>query len=456
MVKLAAVLDACKARNMFLQIMWRGFSDVLGSPQAAGYIRQDKTNYFWLKNKEGKEEGQISPFCTAAAEREGLALKTLLAAAAKLDPGHQIFIGVHLQNEMTGGQDYGSVAQSLSKEQVPQDLVTFLKANATSKFDPTRLGWWAFSRWADPGHGGTRRTEGNWHELFGMRDGGTGKAGDEDTHTIMGAYYTGKYLDIVASAAKQALNIPIYCNAWMGASATDVQLFDLFHVGAPHIDGIAGDNPNWEGVQRLYKRPWNVVAAPSEFCLPESHFSAVADGAFGFGQWLSPDFELNAYRPVNLMILSMEPLLVQKNLDGKSLLGFAQFPDSWGSKLHPKAGETWEETYQNMIVKFTTMTAAGANKTYNTTGQILNGNGLIMKMDADDYVVTATKIDVELRYADGQPMRVARAEQGHFETGKWVKEEEATVEAAGNSLKLRFPTENWKYGQIRLKLVAPK
>ena len=115
MVRLVAALDACKARTMFLQILWRGFSDCLGSPQAANYTRQDKATYFWITNREGNEEGQISPFCTAASEREGLALKALLAAVAKLDPNHQVVIGVHLQNEMTGGQDYGSVAQAFPK-----------------------------------------------------------------------------------------------------------------------------------------------------------------------------------------------------------------------------------------------------------------------------------------------------------------------------------------------------
>jgi hypothetical protein len=83
---------------------------------------------------------------------------------------------------------------------------------------------------------------------------------------------------------------------------------------------------------------------------------------------------------------------------------------------------------------------------------LLNGNGLIIRMGPDDYVITSTKIDVELRRADGSDIGVASAEQGHFEQGKWVKDGAATIETTGQSLKLRFPKENLKYGQIRLKV----
>jgi len=67
--------------------------------------------------------------------------------------------------------------------------------------------------------------------------------------------------------------------------------------------------------------------------------------------------------------------------------------------------------------------------------------------------ITSTKIDVDLRRADGSDIGVAWAEQGHFEQGRWVKDGPGAVETTGQSLKLRFPKENLKYGQIRLKVI---
>ena len=123
----------------------------------------------------------------------------------------------------------------------------------------------------------------------------------------------------------------------------------------------------------------------------------------------------------------------------------------------PKAGYSWEQDYQDLKVKFT-LTGDTADDTYlpHTVGPVLGPNGLIMKMGPDEYIITSTKADVELRRAKGGDIGVALAEQGHFESGRWVKDKDATVETAGKSLKLRFPTENLKYGQIRLKIAAPK
>jgi len=50
---------------------------------------------------------------------------------------------------------------------------------------------------------------------------------------------------------------------------------------------------------------------------------------------------------------------------------------------------------------------------------------------------------------------VAWAAEGHFQNGQWMKEKDAATEAHGDSIKLSFPRENLKYGQIRLKITHP-
>ena len=82
-------------------------------------------------------------------------------------------------------------------------------------------------------------------------------------------------------------------------------------------------------------------------------------------------------------------------------------------------------------------------------------NGLIIRMGPDEYIITSTKIDVELRRADGGNIGVAWAEEGRFQNGQWMKENGASTEAHGDSIKLSFPRENLNYGQIRLKITRP-
>jgi hypothetical protein len=179
-------------------------------------------------------------------------------------------------------------------------------------------------------------------------------------------------------------------------------------------------------------------------------------GALLVGQYWQAEVELMRTKATFDLVRTMEPLLVQKRSPG-DLLGFTPVLDK---KLH-KAGSTWEQDYQDLKVKFTATVDHLPGETewrdyrLHTGGPLLNGNGLIIRMGPDDYVITSTKVDVELRRADGHDIAAASAEHGHFENGKWVKEKDATVEAAGKSLKLKFPTANMQYGQIRLKITAP-
>ena len=452
-----AMVDACKARNMHLIIVWFGTWRNLQSNYVPGYIGQQKIGYpdgTWDRNtgclavkKDGKvENGGVSPFATKVAERDGLALNAMLGAGAKKDPGHQVLIGVQVENEMPCCADYSPAANEHINEQVPKELIDYLKANDTLKYDPSKLGWFTYNRWHSYGKSGTT---GKWSQLFGMRDGGN----EQEGRQAMGAYYTGKYIEIVVRKAKEALNIPMYANAWCGASPCDSNFMDIFHVGCPSLDGMGPDNPDWEGYVRVnYRRPWNSLVNPEFFC-HENTFEAIADGAFLYGTYFQNEFEMSNVRWIYPIVSQMEPLIVEKRYDG-TLLGFGQHAEAWGAAEHSNVGDTWENNYQDMIVKCITVTTAGGQDInhYNTSGPILHGNGLIMKMGADDYVVTSTKIDVELRYADGRPMRVSRAERGHFEKGRWVKDGPAEIDGTRTSAKLQFPTENWKYGQVRLNL----
>jgi hypothetical protein len=192
-----------------------------------------------------------------------------------------------------------------------------------------------------------------------------------------------------------------------------------------------------------------------EFSAPENYFRALSLGALLNGHYCANEIELGARAPIGAVVRAMEPVLVTKRNPG-DLLGFYP-PGSNHGKRVPKAGHSWEQNYQDLKIKFT-LTGDTADDTClpHTVGPVLGPNGLIMKMGPDEYIITSTKADVELRRADGSDIATALAEQGHFENGTWVKDKDATVEAGGKALKLTFPTENWKYGQIRLKLAAPK
>jgi len=437
------LIEAAKARNMHLIIVWFGTWRNLQSNYVPRYVWDEKIAFPALKENGKPENGGISPFATKCAERDGLALKALLARAAQKDPGHQVLIAVQVENEMPCYIDYCPAASKHIGEQVPKELLDYLKANDTPKYDPTKLGWFTWSRY----HGNGSRTSGTWEEVFGKQP------WPNDARHVLGAYYTGKYIEIVVRKAKEALNIPMYANAWCGASPCDFEFMDVFHIGCPSLDGMGPDN--YGQVLDKYIRPWNVLLQP-EFSPAEHYFRTLAMGALLVGQYWQAEVELMRTKATFDLVRTMEPLLVQKRNPG-DLLGFTPVLDK---KLH-KAGSTWEQDYQDLKITFTATADHLPGETewrdyrLHTGGPLLNGNGLIIKMGPDEYLITSTKIDVELRRADGRDIAATWAEQGHFESGTWVKEKDVTVEAAGKPLKLKFPTASMQYGQIRLKIAAP-
>jgi len=437
------LIEAARERNMHLIIVWFGTWRNLQSNYVPKYIWDKKIAFPALKEDGKPENGGVSPFATKCAERDGLALNKLLARAALKDPGHQVLIAVQVENEMPCYCDFSPAANEHIGEQVPKELLEHLKSIDMPKHDPAKMGWFTYSRY----HGNGSRTSGTWEEVFGKQP------WPNDARKALGAYYTGKYIEIVVRKAKEALNVPMYANAWCGESPCDSQFMDIFHIGCPSLDGMGPDN--YGDVLGQYIRPWNNLVQP-EFSPAEHYFRALSMGALLVGQYWQAEVELMRTRATFDLVRTMEPLLVQKRNPG-DLLGFTPVLDK---KLH-KAGSTWEQDYQDLKVKLTATADHLPGETewrdyrLHTGGPLLNGNGLIIRMGPDDYVITSTKVDVELRRADGHDIAAASAEQGHFENGKWVKEKDATVEAAGKSLKLKFPTENLRYGQVRLKLTAP-
>jgi hypothetical protein len=444
------LIEAARERNMHLIIVWFGTWRNLQSNYLPKYIRDEKIGFPALKADGKIDNGRVSPHAMKCAERDGLALKALLPRAAEKDPHHQVLIAVQVENEMPKGHDYTAEANALFAQPVPSEVIMMLQREYNT---PKYLGDAAqsFGIWAAYRSCGYR-TLGTWEEVLSRRDIGTGPG--ESARIFMGVYYTGKYIEIVVRKAKEALNIPMYANAWCGESPCDAEYMDIFHIGCPSLDEMGPDNCG--EVLHKYIRPWNTLVQP-ELSPAEHYFRALSMGAMLVGQYWQPEVELMRTKAILNLVRTMEPLLVQRRNPG-DLLGFTPVLDK---KLH-KAGATWEQNYQNLKITFTATADHLPGETewrdsrLHTAGPLLNGNGLIIRMGPDDYIITSTKIDVGLRRADGSDIVVAWAEQGHFQQGRWVKEKDATVEAAEKSLRLKFPTENLKYGQIRLKLAAPQ
>jgi Beta-galactosidase/Domain of unknown function (DUF5597) len=430
-----ALIEKARERNMHLAILWFGSYKNLQSYYAPGWAHKK----FPKKTKNLEKNGKISdkaflPFGADASDADAKAFAKLMARIKEKDPKHQVVLLMQVQNEMPcvitkETLDAHPEAQAAFDAPVPEEIITMLVANKTTgKISKNILDAWLKNG---------AKTSGSWPEVFG-----NGQA-----NRLIGAYYFGKYTEKVAAAGKAVLPLPMYCNSWVGESACDEKYMDIFHLAAPSIDGMGPDNGGESGY--AYVRDWNTYLC-AEGAGPEDLWSIYGnlDGLFGAVYWVT-DPGYTGCDTTNALLAQMGPLICAKKGSGE-MLGF-QYP-----REAKTTGSTWQKELGPLKLTFITTTdRAGWNGRTSTAvensgidgGDLGTGCGLVMKMGDGDYVITAHRVDVELRGLGA----VSSAEIGHFVDGVWTKEGAAKIATSDGATRLSFPTEKRQYAQVRVR-----
>lgn len=432
-----ALIERAKARNMHLSlVLFWGFRN-LASNYVPAYVARDKTKYPF--NGRG-----MSPFCDACLEREKAALADLATEVKAKDPDHQVVVAVQLENEMPASRERSTVADAAFARAVPAELLTYLASHERD------VSPWLQRVWS----AGGKKTAGTWATVFGDSN---------DANKVFAVYSMGLYEEALLRAAKAVLPVPMYCNAWIGESPCWPDFMDVFHVAAPSFDGMGPDSYNadnqdaWERNVAAAVRPWNSLVVPEQHQSIKSLWRAIAKyDAFLSGQyWDVEGGEWLKSQETYALVTEMMPVMMPKKGTG-DLLGFYQ--------NQQKAGASWTEPFDDLTVKLTPTVDHAVFKRYedghpgpqptidNRTGGELDGCGLIMKLGSGDYVITSTRIDVELARTAGNAIDVRSAETGRFERGQWTSEGAATVDRAGSAIRIAFPKQNRKYAQVRVVL----
>lgn len=442
-----ALIEKARARNMHLDLIlffaWRN----LQSGYLPDYISKDRTTYLNMKNPDGSDANgyQVSPFSDATRAVETKALQALFQRIREKDPDHQIVILAQLENEIPSTRDYSPPAQAAWNGQVPKELMDYLQANEGNL---DRMIW---NNWQGRGH----KTAGTWSEVFG-------DASNSTSDRIFGIWCMGRnYIKPMIDDLKGVLPIPYYMNAWQHESPSSYNYMDIFHAAAPNLDAMGpdayGDLGKWETDVGLSYRPWNREVIPEQHHTANTMWRAIGNyntlinGEY-FGvegsDWLDS-------RETYDLITAMCPLIASKRGTGQ-MTGFFQF--------RHVLGESWSEYFQDLKITYTATVRphtyasievpAPSEKINNVTLGELDGCGLLVSLGNGQYLITSTRIDVELSYINGGPISVSDAQTGHFEAGTWVSEGPAKVRQEGDRVRFSFPTKNRHYGQILLKLAS--
>lgn len=269
-----ATIREAEANNLKVVFLWFGAWKNSMSCYAPEWFKVDCRRFPRARTKQGKPLEIASAFSENVLNADKKAFENLLNHINKVDTRHTVIM-LQIENEigmLESARDYSSEATRLFNAPVPQDLISYLKANKKSLHPDFR------ARWEAAGS----KLKGSWADLFGT---------DLYAEEIFMAYHYATYVQHLAKTARRLTQMPLYVNAALNSRGRQpgqypsagplAHLVDVWRCAAPSLDFISPDiyDPGFEQWVSRYAMPGNPLFVP-EMRLCEDN-GAQAFYAFG-------------------------------------------------------------------------------------------------------------------------------------------------------------------------------
>ena len=213
------------------------------------WVKKDTRRFFRVKTKEGQNIETISPFCDEALKSDAKAFAVLMKHIKEVDFDHTVIM-VQPENEVGIFQDidYNELALQKFEEEVPSQLLSYLKINKDGLKEAVRSVWKV--------HG--FKTTGSWKEVFGD---------NPYSREFLMAWQYATYINEVVKAGKNEYPLPMFVNAWIVQHDKELpgdypnggpvsRVMDIYKAAAPDIDVLCPDIylPNFKEIVAMYHR----------------------------------------------------------------------------------------------------------------------------------------------------------------------------------------------------------
>ena len=413
---LEALLKGAREQDMRLVLLWFATWKNTGPSYAPMWVKTDTKRFPRMRTPEGNLHYALSPHSRSTLEADKRAFVTLMRWLRDNDPGHTVIM-VQPQNEAgVYGQkrDHSAEADALFAAPIPDELAR---------------------------HNGK---SGNWREAFGPL-----------ADSAFNAWHTARYIDEIAAAGQQVLDLPMYANAALsdpfaapgeggGASGgPDWPVIDVWKAAAPHIDLVAPDiymrdERQAAEIMRLYTRPDNPLMIPEIGNAAEYArlwWTALGHGAIGFAPFGMDETDYSNF-PLGAQQLDDETVEAFASkyrlfapMAGAWARVAAQNP-TWGA-AKPADGSSqstvmgrWKATVQYGEWQFGERDAAWMPDTPHPTDCKSVGGAVIVQTGADEFLIAGSNARVRIALAEAKPGESAamlRVEEGMLaEDGSFV------------------------------------
>ncbi|MGO4378371.1 DUF5597 domain-containing protein [Pseudoduganella sp. RAF19] len=254
---LDGMLQQARANNTRIVLLWFGAWKNSMSSYAPAWVKHDYNRFPRARNRAGEPQDILTPFSDKMLSADQAAFSALMHHLKDVD-GQRTVIMVQVENEigmLPDVRDFGPLANAALKQQVPAQLISYLKAHREGLNPYVKTLWDANGA----------RSSGTWAEVFGT---------SIEAEEVFQAWHYAVFTDALTKAGKAAYGLPMYVNVALNrpgkkpgeypSAGPLPHLFDIWKAGAPVVDFIGIDTyfPNYLDWARKFKRPDNPLFVP--------------------------------------------------------------------------------------------------------------------------------------------------------------------------------------------------
>jgi hypothetical protein len=410
------LLAAARKQHLHLIFLWLASWKNGMSSYPPVWVKQD-TKRFPRVMDNGLPVNVLSTFGAETLAADERAFAALMRHLRDVDGHERTVLMMQVENEvgvLGSARDHSDVANRAFSGAVPGELLRYLDVHRAT-LDPDLHALWNQ-------HG--MKTAGTWTEVFGD----TPRTGE-----IFMAWQYAKYVQAVAAKGKEAYDLPMYVNAWLGgedvvpgdypSGGPQPRVMDLWKAAGFAIDIYAPDlySPDLYGWAHRYHRPDNPLFLPETrdgeagaaniFYILGEH-AAIGFSPFGIDNWATPatgemaDKEKSGEEALRVSynaIASIAPMLLEAQSKGQ-VHGFVL------DKQRPSVSFVM----QGYDVNVSLDTIFG--------NRAENGFGMILETGPDAFLGVGRGFRVKFTSRDSEMRRVGigTIDEGRFDDGNWI------------------------------------
>lgn len=407
------LIGEARKNNLKLILLWFGSWKNSMSSHVPAWVKLDQKRFPRVKDDKGKSHEILTPFSEENLHADMKAFQALMKHIKEIDDIKQTVIMIQPENEigmLPTARDYHPMANQKFKENVPSELIKYLKNNK-DKLVPEFAEVWAKNGFKESG---------TWEDIFGI-----------GTHTdeIFMAWHYAKFTDKIADAGKRIYPLPMYVNAALNrpgklpgsgypSAGPLPHLMDIWKAGTSSIDFLSPDIyfPNIKHWSDLYSRQGNTLF------IPEHTFdkTVAAKALFVFGHYeaigFSPfsiestdDAEKESIGKVYNLINQITPLITKSH--GKNKIEGVLF-DKENRESVLKIGD-YEFTLKHSYTLGYEVNSK--NDEWETTGAI------IIQTGENEFYLAGFGVVATFKNMKNPDLNVGilKTEEGMFENGSW-------------------------------------